>query len=234
MKAYKPFFLAIGLVLAAGCAIPEPFQAKQPVMPPPAPAVSLKNPALTTGSLFVEASTDLYTDLRAYRVGDIVVVEVTENSKAKKKNDTKAERTNEYQAGIPYLLGYEDRLRLGSGSDPSKTNSPLVQADFKSKHDAKAELTKEDTMTTSIGCTVIEVMQNGNLILRGSRELQVNGETQYITLQGVVRPIDVTSQNTVLSTQLADAKIYYTGRGVLTDKQTPGWLARLFDHIWPF
>jgi len=109
-----------------------------------------------------------------------------------------------------------------------------VQADFKSKHDAKAELTKEDTMTTSIGCTVIEVMQNGNLILRGSRELQVNGETQYITLQGVVRPIDVTSQNTVLSTQLADAKIYYTGRGVLTDKQTPGWLARLFDHIWPF
>jgi flagellar L-ring protein precursor FlgH len=89
-------------------------------------------------------------------------------------------------------------------------------------------------MTASIGCTVVEVLPNGNLVIRGSREIEVNGETQYIVLEGVVRPVDVASDNTVKSTQIADAKIYYTGRGVLTDKQKPGWLARLLDHIWPF
>lgn len=234
MKAYKLLLLSVLLAWAIGCAGPAPFEAKKPVMPPASTPVSLTHPTPTTGSLFQEARSDYFTDLRACRAGDILMVEVVENSKAKKKNDTKAERTNEYKAEIPYLLGYEDRLRLGSGSDPTKTNSPLIQADFTSKHDAKAELKKEDTMTTSIGCTVIEVLPNGNMIIRGSRELQVNGETQYIVLQGTVRPSDITSSNTVLSTQLADSKIYYTGRGVLTDKQKPGWLARLLDHVWPF
>ncbi len=220
--------LGAGLTLAgflAGCAnTPGSFDPKAQIPPAPPSSVDLKRPVPTQGSLFAAARSDMYADLRAHQVGDIIVVEITENSKAKKKNDTKAERTGSLSAGIPSLLG----------NQVSTNPTAVVQADFSNKHDAKGELTKEDTMTSSIGCTVIEVLVSGNLVIRGNREVQVNGETQYITLQGTVRPSDVTSSNHVQSNQLADAKIHYTGRGVLTDKQSPGWLARLMDSIWPF
>lgn len=232
MRALIFAFLAGLLILSAGCAgDPGLIQADKPVMPPPEPAVNLQPAKPSFGSIFTDRTQDFYQDLRARNVGDIIVVEIVENSKAKKKNDTKAERTNEFDAKVPYLMGYAGSLRREAGS----TNTdPLVGAEFTSKHDAKSELKKEDSMTSSIGCTVVEKMANGNLVVRGSRELQVNGETQYIILQGIVRPTDVTTNNTVYSTQLADAKIYYTGRGVLSDKQKPGWLARLLDNIWPF
>ena len=174
----------------------------------------------------------LIAKLNRFQVGDIITVEIVENSKAKKKNDTKAERKNTYVAGISNLMGYESQFPPQRGEN--KTPGTMVNANFQSKHDATSELTKEDTMTSSIGCTVIEVLPNGNLTVRGSREVQVNGETQYIVLEGTVRQSDVTARNSVMSTQLADARIHYTGRGVLSDKQQPGWLARLLDHVWPF
>ena len=232
MKALAYSLITALLILAGGCANdPALIQADKPVMPPPPTAENLRPPRPVYGSMFTDRSPDFYQDLRARNVGDIIVVEIVENSKAKKKNDTKAERTNEYEASVPHFLGYSGGLRREAGSTSS---DPLIGANLTSSHDAKSELKKEDSMTSSIGCTVIEKMPNGNLVVRGSRELQVNGETQYIILQGVVRPTDVTSTNTVYSTQLADARIYYTGRGVLSDKQKPGWLARLLDNIWPF
>jgi flagellar L-ring protein precursor FlgH len=220
--------LALAAVMAAamaGCAnTPGSFDPKAQIGIPPESSADLKRPRPRSGSLFTDIRADMYADLRARQVGDIIVVEVTENSKAKKKNDTKAERTTNFSAGIPSLFG----------NQVSTNPTAVVQADFANKTDAKAELTKEDTMTSSIGCTVVEVMNSGNLVIRGNREVQVNGETQYITLQGTVRPSDVTATNTVQSSQLADAKIHYTGRGVLSDKQQPGWLGRLLDNVWPF
>jgi flagellar L-ring protein precursor FlgH len=232
MKALAFSLISVLMILAAGCANdPTLVSADKPVMPPPPSAENLRPPRPAYGSMFTDRSPDYFQDLRARNVGDIIVVEIVENSKAKKKNDTKAEKKNEFDATISSLLGYAGGLRREAGT----TNSdPLIGATYKSKLDAKSELKKEDSMTSSIGCTVIEKMPNGNLVVRGSRELQVNGETQYIILQGVVRPTDVTSTNTVYSTQIANAKIYYTGRGVLSDKQKPGWLARLLDNIWPF
>jgi flagellar L-ring protein precursor FlgH len=212
------------LGIVAGCAnTPASFDSKSQIENPPPPSSNLRRPVPTSGSLFVERG-DFYADLRARTVGDIIVVEISENSKAKKKNDTKAERTSALSAGINSLLG----RTITSNPDG------VLSADFSNKHDAKGELSKEDTMTSSIGCTVIEMQTGGNLVVRGSREVQVNGETQYITLQGVVRPNDVTATNTVQSNQLADARIAYTGRGTLTDKQQPGWLSRLIDNVWPF
>ncbi len=232
MKALAFILLSALLILAAGCAgDPTLVQADKPVLPPPPSAENLRPPRPAYGSMFTDRSPDFYQDLRARNVGDIIVVDIVENSKAKKKNDTKAEKKNEFEASIPYFLGYASSMRREAGS---KNTDPLIGAGYKSKLDSKSELKKEDSMTSSIGCTVIEKMPNGNLVVRGSRELQVNGETQYIILQGVVRQSDVTTTNTVYSTQLANAKIYYTGRGVLSDKQKPGWLARLLDNIWPF
>lgn len=224
-KAMAALIIIMSLSMAACATDPGKFEAKLPPTPPP--RYDLKIPKPTAGSLFVAAKSDFFSDLRARHVGDVIVVEIVENSKAYKKNDTKAERKTNYEIGVANFLGAEDTVL---GENPDK----LITANFNNKSDAKAQLTKQDTMTSSIGCTVIEVLQNGNMIVKGSRELQVNGETQYIVLQGTIRPQDVTTDNTVYSTQLADATIHYTGRGVLSDKQTPGWLGRLLDHIWPF
>ncbi len=230
MKRLCTLILLAGLALGLGCAGGQPPQISKASIPPPMRVQPRQAPP-TYGSLFRSARADLFSDLRAHQVGDIIVVEIVENHKARKKNDTKAERKNEFKASIPYLFGHAGGIRREAGS---KNTDPLVEADFKSKLDSKAELKREDSVTASIGCTVIEVLPSGNMVIRGSREVEVAGETEYIVLQGVVRPSDVTTNNTVLSTQLADARIHYTGRGVLTDKQKPGWLARLLDHIWPF
>ncbi len=228
----KKFVLAcaFAVVLGTGCANdPLSFNRTQQIGQVPPPVEQFRRPAPQPGSLYVSTRGDYFTDLRARYVGDIITVEIAENSKAEKTNDSKASRTTEFKAGIPYLMGYEDKLIPNSGSSAN-----LIGADFKSAFDAKAEMTKEDTMHAAIGCTVMEVLPNGNMIIRGQREIQVNGETQFIYLTGTVRPSDVTTHNTVMSNQLADASIEYTGRGVLSDKQKPGWLTRLLDSIWPF
>lgn len=233
MRKILAALMITGLAVAAGCGThPGGFDPKANMPPPVYPAQNMRTPSATPGSLFTASKSDMFTDLKAGEVGDIITVLIVENAKAKKKSDTKAERGSEIKAGIPSLLGYspKDLPIMKSGADAAN----LLEAKFSTKHDAKGELSKEDTMTASIGCTVMEVFPNGNLFVRGSREIQVNGETQYIILQGTVRLADVTSENTVNSTQLADARIYYTGRGVLTDKQQPGWLARLLDAVWPF
>lgn len=232
MKAAAVIIAIIALALSAGCATdPHVIDAKAAIPPLPPPNRNLERAKPPYGSLFTASASDLFTDLRAKRPGDVIVVEIVENTKAKQTADSKAERKNTFKAGIPYLLGYEQNIPRASGG---ATTDPNIQADFDSKHDTKAENKREATMTTSIGCTVIEVLAGGNLLIRGSREVHVNGETENVTLQGIVRPSDVTTSNTVLSTQIADARIYYTGRGVLSDKQRPGWLARLLDNIWPF
>ena len=231
MKKLVPICLLIGSFCLAGCATdPMSFDRTQQIYPPPDPTDQLRRPAAQPGSLYVAAEADFFSDIRAHRVGDIITVEIVENSKAEKTNDTKASRTTEFKAGIPYLLGYQNSLIPGYNSG----DEHMIGADFKSAFDAKAELTKEDTMTAAIGCTVMEVLPNGNLIIRGQREIQVNGETQFIYLTGTIRASDVDTHNTVMSTKLADARIEYTGRGVLSDKQKPGWLTRLLDIIWPF
>lgn len=232
MKAKLICIPVLALALLAGCAAsPQNFQADAVIPPPVKPPVELRRPVPTTGSLFVASRADYFTDLRAHQVGDLVIVQIVENNKAKYKNDTKAKKINNFKLGVPRFFGMEGGFRRDNSD---KKTDPLVEASTTSDFDAKSELKKEDTVTASIACTVIEVLPNGLLVVRGSREVQVNGETEHIILQGLVRPSDITTDNTVKSTQVADAKIFFTGRGVLTDKQQPGWLARLLDTIWPF
>ena len=85
-----------------------------------------------------------------------------------------------------------------------------------------------------ITARVMDVLPNGNLTIEGKREIYVNNEKKEILLQGVVRQRDIAFNNTISSTQIADAKVIYTGIGVVAEKQRPGWAARLFDFVCPF
>ena len=94
--------------------------------------------------------------------------------------------------------------------------------------------TRNDQLTASMTAIVMEVYPNGNLKILGHREVVVNSERQTMELTGIIRPIDVDSKNVVQSTSIADAKISYTGFGVVDDKQHPGWLGRIMNFISPF
>ncbi|MEW6669193.1 MAG: flagellar basal body L-ring protein FlgH [Thermodesulfobacteriota bacterium] len=182
---------------------------------------------------------NLFRDLRARQVGDLVTVNISESSKASKKADTKTSRDSSIQAGISNALGWEGKIKNLTSLGKSKVrkafdNETMFKASMKNEFDGAGETTRDETMNASITARVTEVTPEGNLFIRGTREVKVNNETQYITLTGMIRPEDVSPDNTILSSYIADAKIAYSGKGSVSDKQRPGWLMRAVDFVWPF
>ncbi len=105
---------------------------------------------------------------------------------------------------------------------------------FKNNFNGTGETKRDSTVTATISARVVDKTMDGNLVIRGYREIRVNNETQHIIVSGIIRPQDVGADNSILSSYIADARIETSGTGVLADKQQPGWLARGLDVIWPF
>jgi len=178
-----------------------------------------------------EANTNiLFSDWRARRVGDLLTVKIVEVSQAKELATTDTGRSSEIDAGITALFGQETKYPARHTINPSH----LITANTKNNFSGTGETKREGFVTTTISAKVVEVLPNGCLAVDGKREISVNNERKEILLQGIVRPSDIASDNSILSTQIADAKIIMTGIGVVGEKQSPGWLSRIFDLIWPF
>jgi flagellar L-ring protein precursor FlgH len=192
-------------------------------------------PPKTTGSLWQEENgrAYLYEDLRAMRVGDIITILIAEKHKGSKSADTSAEKdssiTNSLEGGALGYLGIPG-LRLGAEA----TRGLGIDASAKNKFGGKGATNREDTLTGTISAIVTEVLPNGDLRVEGRREVTVNSERQIMTIAGIVRRVDVNTKNTVQSTAIADAKIEYSGLGVVDDVQRPGWFVRILDWIYPF
>jgi len=188
------------------------------------------------GSLWSEMSeVGLFQDMKARKVGDIVTVRIIEDPEAELNANTKTSRSSSIDAAKLKFLGYmkalaekNSRLAQDPGSDD------LILASLGTKFDGKGSSDRDGHVKAYITAVVEKVLFNGNLYISGQREIRVNNETEYITLSGVVRPKDITSSNEVSSTYVADARITYSGNGPVADKQKPGWLGRILDHVWPF
>lgn len=194
--------------------------------------------APSEGSLWTDAGDLLFVDTKARRAGDTITVDIIENTSSSMDVNTKASRSSSIDGSISHALGYMRALEaknpnLNRDQDGNLTNK-LFEASLANEFDGKGQSDRSGRVTASIGARVTEVLPNGNLFLYGRREMKVNNEVQYITVSGMVRPKDIGSDNRVKSTYLADARIEYFGKGVLADKQKPGWMSRIFDHIWPF
>ena len=219
-------FVAFALAVSACSLLPAQPLGRTTVVVPPLP------PPKTVGSLWQEENgrAYLYEDLRAMRVGDIITVKIVEKHKGSKSADTSAERDSSINNsvsggtfGIPGLTGNSALAKqLG------------VKASSENKFSGKGATNREDTLTGTISAMVTEVLPNGDLRIEGRREVAVNAEKQTMILSGVVRRVDVDTKNTVFSTSIADAKISYSGLGVVDDVQRPGWLVRILDWINPF
>ena len=191
------------------------------------------------GSLFAQSEQDtLFEDARARRVGDIVMVKLVENTKAQNKAETSSKKTNTNNYNVANLfgkakVGFIPLVPIGPTGAVSDKD-PLLETGSSSNLSATGKTKRENYVTTTLAARVLRVLPGGLLEIEGAREIRVNDETEYMVVRGMARAKDVDADNTILSTQLADASIEYYGSGVLADKQKPGWFTRLMDNIWPF
>lgn len=185
------------------------------------------------GSLWVNTySARLYENMyRASRPGDTVTIIVAENSQALGSGATKSNRKTDHTASVDELGGIIQKMTsLISAFNPAS----LIKAKTESKFQGDGSTERKGQLNARMTAQVVNVLRNGNMVLRGEQHIKVNKEEQVLVVEGLVRPYDILPDNTVLSSSLADARISYTGFGVVASRQSPGWLVRVLDKVWPF
>lgn len=185
-------------------------------LPAPAPG-TIYNPAGNFG---------LFMDLRARAIGDILTVLLVERTNASKESSTSTAKGTSVDTGTPVFAG---RPMTANGL-------PLTnELDAERSFDGSADSSQSNRLDGSITVTVVGRLPNGNLLVRGEKEITINQGQEFVRLEGIVRPVDIGPQNTVESTKVADADISYSGRGSLAQVNRPGWLARFFSSpAFPF
>ncbi len=183
-------------------------------------------------SLWQPGSRSFFRDQRASRTGDILKVTIKINDKILSDNQGQAKRQVSENSALPAVAGLENRIARGF----SRNGSPTNLLDVTSNHDVKSggKITRQDQIQTQVAALVTQVLPNGNLVIEGKEEIQMNYEMREIAVKGVVRPQDITPDNTVDSTQIAEARITYGGHGQLMDMQQPRWGNQMIEILSPF
>jgi flagellar L-ring protein precursor FlgH len=201
----------------------------QPVsLPMPAPEVAERQPA----SLWRPGSRAFFRDQRAHRVGDILTVTIDINDSAEIRNQTSRSRTTGQAAALNALFGYEADLHQVLPDTVNPAN--LADYDSSANHSGAGRVDREEEISLRVAALVTQVLPNGNLVIQGRQEVRVNFELRELLISGVIRPEDISANNTVRYDQIAEARISYGGRGQLTDVQQPRYGDQLFDIIMPF
>jgi flagellar L-ring protein precursor FlgH len=120
------------------------------------------------------------------------------------------------------------------GLPTNTTDNLQVGGSYTDQFDGNGSTSRDQSLTATVPSVVTRVYPNGNLFIKGRREVMINNEKALISVAGIIRPEDIGPQNTIISTAIAEAKIEYTGKGILADKQHPGWLIRILAWVWPF
>lgn len=205
-----------------------------PKLPPPPPKYVHQEPRPQTAhpvnSLWRD-TTGLFEDLRARRLNDLITVRVFENISASGKADTNAKRNSSLDAGVQDFFGLPLSASVNKGRFML---TPSVSASMEDDFKGSGATTREGKLVGTITAKVVEVMPNGNLVIESRKDITINNERQTLVFRGMVRQDDVATDNSIVSSRVADAEIYFVGDGVIQDKQRPGWLVRILDKIWPF
>lgn len=221
----------LGVAFLTGCVIAQPPAPDDPAYAPvmaPTPSA----PVTTNGSLFSgEAKMNLFSDKKARNIGDILTVTLAETTVSQKTSNVSVSKDSE--TTIPEAAGAAGTL-LGQGVSLGSyglgTNLS-AERDFEGAADAD----QSNNLRGTIAVTVVDVWPNGALVVRGEKWLTLNRGEEFIRLSGVVRPEDVSADNTIASSRIANARISYAGKGALADSQQMGWLSRFFNSAyWPF
>ena len=168
----------------------------------------------------------MFADKRAEGIGDILTVVVQETSTENKNNETKTEKNSSWTAAVSSFLF--------PGFVQYKGSTPAVQYNSDLKHDGSGAINNSETIVAQVAVKVVDVLPNHTFLIEGRRETSFSGEHQTIILRGVVRPQDISSADTVMSYNVADATIQMIGKGAVSDTQNKGWFTRILDKVNPF
>lgn len=194
-----------------------------------APVVPAEPPTamVPTGSLYQDqAASSLYTDLRAHKVGDIITVLLMESTSAKKSANNQISKSSDLAVSPVY----------GGGKNVTIKGNPLDlnYADSMSTQRA-ADADQSNSLAGSISANVMQVLSNGNLVIRGEKWISINNGDEFVRITGIIRAEDISPDNSIESPRVANARIQYSGTGTFADSQQAGWLSRFFySGWWPF
>ena len=211
--------------------VKDPAEGRQPITWPAA-TLQKSSGRQSSNSLWGSSSKDYFRDQRARKVGDILMVAVSIKDKAEIDNKTERSRTSSDSLGAPNLFGLED---LATGFLPGKADtSKLLSMSGNMKNTGEGVIEREEEIITDVAAVVTQVMNNGNMVIYGSQEVRVNHEIRQLTIEGVIRPGDISPKNTVESKRIAEARISYGGRGLISDVQQPRVGSQIIDILSPW
>ena len=182
-------------------------------------------------SLFSTDARGFFKDQRAHKVGDILTVIVTIDDSAQISNATSRKRTSADDANVGTSLGSLFGNKL-PGVDVDPTGG--ISTSGTMSDGGTGSVNRNEKLTTNVAVVVTQTLPNGNLVIEGNQEVRVNYEIRDLIVQGIVRPEDIQSDNTIPSEKIAEARISYGGRGQITDIQQPRYGQQIADAILPF
>ncbi len=224
----KKLPIALVLVLAGvGCSLPKRHDVNL-VKKPDIPLVEEAPPMqpLNEGSLWRDRT--LIGDLRASHVNDLVTLRISESTSAISKADVTTKRDGSNKLNSPTLFGTLASFGIGGGGSADRTTATT------NKYAGTGTTGRSATFTTVVTARVVKVLNNGNLIFEGFRDIQLNNETQRLYVAGMLDPHMLDSANSISSGQVAELRIGYGGAGIVDETLKPGFVSRLLNYIWPF
>ena len=196
-------------------------------MPMPNPRTASPSP----NALWLPGSRAFFKDQRASQVGDIVTILINTNDSADVENATSATRTGSESMGLPNLFGLEALIpHMMAGANPAN----LISGSTGNSNVGTGVLKRKEAVALSLAGVITQVLPNGNLVISAHQEMRVNSELRDLRVTGVIRPQDISSENTIDGSRVAEARISYGGRGQLTGVQTPRWGQQVLDILSPF
>lgn len=205
---------------------------------PPSPATALeayvanaKHPVQldqpVEGSLWSNQGirADLFRDPKARDINDMVTIRVIESTAATSSADASSSKSSQMQAGFDSLFELEKKIKELPNIANGKTANTYA---------GKGSTSRVTTVQTSLAARVVDVLPNGYLVVEGMKEIRLNNENQTIRVTGIVRPADITRENVVLSSDVAQLSVHLQGKGVVSQPLNPGWLYRILNRFLPF
>ena len=195
----------------------------------PTVPIQPKASQIKMGSIYQgQSSSFIFEDMKARRVGDVITIVLSEKTNATKSATTSTKKESKIDSGLPSILG-------AAVSGGGRSNLLATDIDSSNEFSGEGDSAQSNALTGTISVTVADVFANGNLFVKGQKLLYLNQGEEYIQISGIVRQADVSQNNTVSSSLLADARISYSGTGSVADANKAGWLARFFNSsVWPF
>ncbi len=247
---YAALYLSLSALALSACSNKLDYLTRAPSMSPPGepreevPPASAERLALasnidthanepsSSGSLWRSGPTSLFGDRRARGQGDILTVVIEIDEQAEIKNRTNRTHSAEDGLSVPNFFGVQnlaqDVLPGGAGLDPA------IEASSSSGTTGDGAIKREEKLTLQVAATVVSVLPNGHMVISGNQEVRVNHELRDLQVAGIIRPEDISRRNTITYEKIADARIVYGGRGVISDVQKPRYGQKILDAVRPY